>query len=65
MQEDEGLSMCPICGRKTNPKIFNVDDFEIHGAECSKCKKTLLKENDVFRYANFKKGATAADRVIC
>jgi len=65
MPEDEGLSVCPVCGGKTEPKIFNVDDFEIHGAECGKCGKTFLKDEDLLRFAEFKKGSTAADRVIC
>ena len=65
MPEDEGFSICPICGGKTDQKIFNVEDHEIHGTECEKCNKNFLKKYDVLRYAEFLKGSTAADRVIC
>ena len=62
---EEDLSKCPLCGESTEPRIFNVDDFELHGAECSKCGKTFLKGEDVARYAEYRKGVTAAEYVIC
>jgi hypothetical protein len=65
MPEDEGLEKCPVCGGKTDPKVFQVEDVEIHGAECTNCNKTYLKADDVLRYAEFKQGSTAADRVVC
>lgn len=61
----EDISKCPVCGKDTSPKIFSVENFEIHGAECTECNKTLLKVEDVQRFADYRKGATAADRVIC
>ncbi len=63
--EVEDISKCPVCGNDTSPKIFSVENFEIHGAECANCNKTFLKGEDVKRFAEYKKGATAADRVIC
>jgi hypothetical protein len=65
MPGDEGLEIYPVCVGKTDPKVFHVEDIEIHGAECINCKKTYLNADDVLRYAEFKQGSTAADRVIC
>jgi hypothetical protein len=53
------------CGEESKPKIFYVNEFQIRGSECPTCGKVCLNDDDVARYAEYRKGINVAERVVC
>ncbi|MFQ6056575.1 MAG: AbrB/MazE/SpoVT family DNA-binding domain-containing protein [Methanosarcinales archaeon] len=44
-----------VCGAWTEPRIFNIEGFEVRGSTCPKCKESYLNGEDSNRIRTYNK----------